>query len=78
MMVIVETPESGWDCVFKEDFTDGMSCKFSALRQLVAISSWHFRVCVSTSDYFHVRTGFIQRRTVRNEGLSGKFVSDRL
>ena len=22
----------------------------------VAISSWRFRVCVSTSDYFHVRT----------------------
>ena len=42
----------------------------------VTISSWRFRVCVSTSGCLQVRTGFIQQRTVRNEGLSGKFVSD--
>ena len=41
----------------------------------VTISSWRFRV-VSTSGCLHVRTGFIQQRTVRNEGLSGKFISD--
>ena len=42
----------------------------------VTISSRRFRICVSTSDCLHVRTGFIQRRTVMNERFSGEFVSD--
>ena len=34
------------------------------------------RLSVSASGCLQMRTGFIQQRTVRNEGLSGEFVSD--
>ena len=71
----METPESG--CVFKYVFTYGTDELRIFRSWPVTISSRRFRVvCVSTSDCLHVRTGFIQRRTVRNEGLSGEFVSD--
>ena len=85
MKLVLKNQKTRWWILWRLRKQDAFSSRFSLygtdeLRIFrsspVTISSRRFRVCVSTSDCLHVRTGFIQRRTVMNEGLSGEFDSD--